>query len=215
MRGFRIELGEIESVLTSLTGVQECAVIVREESSGDSRIVAYAVAAPGMHLTTAGLRRAVKQKLPGYMVPAAFVILDALPLTPNGKQDRNALPMPTLSREEQEGVHVAPRTPQEAQIAALFGELLGMEQVSVEDNFFDLGGHSLLVTRLAARLRDAFGKDVPLQELFKSTTVEEIAVLLEQTAATPPTGSADQSAEPEIKALSRGAHRRKRGASRE
>ncbi|MFJ1747310.1 amino acid adenylation domain-containing protein [Streptomyces sp. NPDC088116] len=173
LRGFRIELGEVEAVVDRHPDVARAAVIVREDRPGDQRLVAYVIAEQGAELPpTAVLRQHVAADLPEYMVPAAFVPLDALPLTPNRKLDRGALPAPDL------GAGTGgrpPRTQQERLLCELFAEVLGARRVSIDDGFFDLGGHSLLATRLIGRVRSTFGVDIALRTLFEAPTVAELA----------------------------------------
>ncbi|MCL4532020.1 MAG: amino acid adenylation domain-containing protein, partial [Actinobacteria bacterium] len=178
IRGFRVELGEIESVLGQHPGVQDSVVIAPKDPSGDKRLVAYLVPSPDRMPNADELRAHLKAKLPDYMIPSAFVLMGALPLTPNGKVDRKALPDPDRSSLPLERSFVAPRTPLEEKLAALWAEILGIERVGVQDDFFDLGGHSLLAARLLARIRDAFGRDIPLAELFRGPTIEQLAALL-------------------------------------
>ncbi|HYO83077.1 MAG TPA: amino acid adenylation domain-containing protein, partial [Bryobacteraceae bacterium] len=178
VRGFRIELGEIEAVLASYPGVREAAVVVREDKSGDKRLVAYVVA-DGEEATGKLLRDYLRERMPDYMIPSAFVMLDSLPLTPNGKLDRRALPMPDSMSLVSEAGFVAPRTPVEEIVAGIWSKLLGVERIGVADNFFDLGGHSLLATQVISRVRDAFGQEVALRSLFEQPTVAGLASALE------------------------------------
>ena len=178
IRGFRIELGEIEASLTALPGVREVAVIAREDVAGDKRLVAY-LAADAMP-DEQQLRALLLRSLPDYMVPAHFVLLDALPLTANGKLDRQALPAPDLSLRLAR--HTAPRTALEAELALLWAELLRREQVGTEDNFFALGGHSLLVLVLVSRIEARWGRRVPVAQLFQTPTIAALAATLEAGA---------------------------------
>ncbi|MFJ5228432.1 amino acid adenylation domain-containing protein [Kitasatospora sp. NPDC088391] len=171
LRGFRIEPAEIENALLALDGVREARVLVREDVPGNRRLVGYVVPEPGARWDGAGLARALGRVLPGYLVPAAFVLLDGLPLNANGKLDRRALPAPQVAG----GGAVAPRTPREELLAALFAEVLGLPSVGVEDDFFALGGHSLLATRLVARIRAATGAEPTLREVFDRPTVAGLA----------------------------------------
>src|SRR5262249_1713877 len=150
VRGFRIELGEIEAVLSQHPVVRAAAVVARGE-----RLAAYVVAAPGADVMVSDLLNFLKQRLPQYMIPASFMLLDALPLTPNGKVDRQALPTPDRARPELEEAFVAPRTPAEEVLAGIFSQVLGLNQVGVHDDFFDLGGHSLLATQVISRVQAA------------------------------------------------------------
>jgi amino acid adenylation domain-containing protein len=186
IRGHRIELGEIDSALGRHPSVREAVVVAREDKPGDTRLVAYIVAAADTKPTPTELRRFAQEKLPEAMTPSAFVFLDALPLTPNGKVNRKALPAPESQRPELETAYVAPRNGLEKTIAGIWCELLHIEQVGLHDNFFDLGGHSLLVVQAQARLRDALGRDVPVVKLFQYPTVSALAGFLgerEQPAA--------------------------------
>ncbi|HWS53310.1 MAG TPA: phosphopantetheine-binding protein, partial [Pyrinomonadaceae bacterium] len=178
LRGHRVELGEVEAALCRHPKVRECAVVVREDVPGDKRLVAYLVAEP--QTAIAEPQGFLRERLPEYMVPSAFVLLDELPLTPNGKVDRKALPAPDHGRPELECGFVAPATPLEEDLAKMWGELLGVEQVGVEDNFFELGGHSLLVMQVASRVRADFGLEVPLPELFRTPTVRRLAEIMEE-----------------------------------
>ncbi|MCB0183913.1 MAG: amino acid adenylation domain-containing protein, partial [Caldilineaceae bacterium] len=179
IRGFRIELGEIESALLAQTGVREAAVLAREDVPGNKRLVAYVVgeAEPDT------LRQQLAQRLPDYMVPAAFVQLDVLPLTPNGKLDRKALPAPDLDALERSAPFVAPRTPTEAQLQEIWQSLLAMPKISIHDNFFELGGHSLLATQLISQIQKSFNARLPLREVFEQGTIAELAKLVETSQA--------------------------------
>jgi acyl carrier protein len=182
IRGFRIELGEIEAVLRQHSGVHETVVLAREESPHDKRLVAYVVAVRGSTPSINELRQFLKQSLPEYMIPSVFVFLDALPLTPNGKVDRRALPAPDQSRPDVEAPFVAPRTPVEETIAAIWREILGVEQVSVYDNFFDLGGHSLLVMQVIAKIEQYIGiRLTPKDFIFQ--TLGQIALVCKEKMA--------------------------------
>ncbi|MFN5969836.1 MAG: non-ribosomal peptide synthase/polyketide synthase [Microcystis sp.] len=172
LRGFRIELGEIEALLNQNEAVQSSCVIVREDNLGDKRLVAYVVPQPEINLTINEIRQFLRAKLPDYMVPTAFVLLDTFPLTPNGKIDRRALPVPDLQRQ---GEYIAPRNPIEEKMAQIWGEVLKLKRVSIEDNFFELGGHSLLATQVISRLQETFEIVVPLRYLFESPTIAQLS----------------------------------------
>ncbi|MEQ8464528.1 non-ribosomal peptide synthetase [Coleofasciculus sp. E1-EBD-02] len=178
IRGFRIELGEIEALLTQHPDVWESVVVVREDEPGDKRLVAYAVPQSESSPTIQQLRQFLETKLPAYMVPNAFVILESLPLTDNGKVNRRALPQPDLSDREHQ--YVAPRTPTEEMLAQIWGQVLKVEKVGINDNFFELGGHSLLATQLVSRIRNSFQVELPLRELFNAATVAQLADCIEQ-----------------------------------
>jgi amino acid adenylation domain-containing protein len=184
IRGFRVELGEIEVVLGMHPSVRESVVLAREESPGDKRLVAYVVPAQDAAPAIADLRRWVQDKLPDYMVPAAFVLLYALPLTAHGKIDRRALPAPDQARPELKSAYVAPGTPVEEILIGIWAEVLGIEQAGIHDNFFELGGHSLLATQVVSRVRDAFQVELPLRVFFESTTVAGLAERIEMARRT-------------------------------
>jgi acyl carrier protein len=174
VRGFRVEPGEISTVLREHPAVREALVVAREDVPGDKRLVAYVVSSEPV--PTESLRALLQERLPAYMVPSAFVALEALPLTPNGKVDRRALPAPEAPSSPADA-YVAPRTPLEEQFAGAFAEVLGLERVGVEDDFFVLGGHSLLAVRLIALIRERTGLTLPLSALFQGATVARLASL--------------------------------------
>jgi acyl-coenzyme A synthetase/AMP-(fatty) acid ligase/acyl carrier protein len=179
IRGFRIELGEVESALSQHPNLREVTITAREDSPGDQRLVAYVVPHQKQTPTVDGLRHFLKQKLPDYMMPSAFVLLDALPLTPNGKVDRRALPAPDQSRPNLEATFVAPRTPLEQELADIWASVLRLERLGIHDNFFEVGGHSLLATQVISRLRQAFGVELPLRTLFEAPTVADLGARIE------------------------------------
>jgi amino acid adenylation domain-containing protein len=173
IRGFRIEPGEVAAALGRHLDVADCAVIAREDAPGERRLVAYVVGAA----SAAVLREHLKEILPDYMVPAAFVSMDALPLTPNGKVDRRALPAPDPAAETQE--YVAPRTATEEVLAGIWAEVLTRDRVGVDDDFFALGGHSLLATRVVSRVRAVLGVELTVRTLFEGSTVAQLAERVE------------------------------------
>ncbi len=188
VRGFRIELGEIEAALRACDGVNDVTVLVREDTPGDKRIVAYAVPAKGATLVAETLKGTIKEHLPEYMVPNAFVFLDALPLSPSGKVDRKALPAPDFAASA--AAFVAPRTPLEETIAEIWRTVLRLDQVGVHDDFFSVGGTSLLVMKIVGRLREALDRSIPVRAVFDSSTIAQLAQKLSaadaDTAAPPP-----------------------------
>ncbi|MEH2405964.1 non-ribosomal peptide synthetase [Nostoc sp.] len=183
VRGFRIEPEEIELALRQHPQVREVVVIDREDKLGDKRLVAYVVPRQGKGSSTSELRFFLRNKLPEYMVPSAFILLKNLPLTPNGKVDRLALPSPDTARPNVEDTFVAPRTPVEKHLAEIWSELLRLEYIGVHDNFFDSGGHSLLATQVVSRLRDTFEVDLALRDLFEKPTIADLAVTIAQRLA--------------------------------
>ena len=180
VRGFRIELGEIEAALVAQESVREAVVIVRPDHLGQSRLVAYVVPQVGSAVSVESLRSLLSQRLPDYMVPSAFVPMDAIPLTPNQKVDRNALPLPDNLRPGLEQQYEAPRSPIEAAVAEIWSELLGVDRVGVQDRFFDLGGHSLMATQVLSRVRQQFEVELPLRQLFEQPTVANLARMIER-----------------------------------
>lgn len=179
VRGYRIEPNEIVSVLDEHPAVQASCVIAREDTTGNKRLVAYIVPAAGVQITVGSLRDFLAKRLPDYMLPATFVLLNALPLTPNGKVDRAALPAPDATNTVRDEVAAAPDTLVEAQVAEIVATLLSIEQVGIDDNFFMLGGHSLLGTQLIAQIADTFGVDLSLRSLFSAPTVRLLSVEIE------------------------------------
>jgi amino acid adenylation domain-containing protein len=180
IRGHRIELGEIETVLNQHPAVHDSVVVARaRDSSGEKELVGYIVPKQDSVASASDLRSLLRQKLPDYMIPSAFVFLNALPLTPNGKVDGSKLPAPDDSRPSLEQVFVAPRSEIEELVAQVWREVLKAEKVGMYDNFFDLGGHSLLATRAVARLRSNFNIDLALRKLFELPTVAGLAEHIE------------------------------------
>ncbi len=187
-RGFRIEPGEIEAQLAEYATVQQASVLLREDTPGDKRLVAYLVAAPEQVLDTNTLRSWLKEQLPDYMVPSAFMILESMPLTPSGKVARNKLPQPDYA---DVGVdYIAPRTPMEETLLQIWADVLSLNdtnrQIGIHDDFFDLGGHSLLATQLISRVRDALEVELPLISLFNHPNVAEFAVDVAEASGVAP-----------------------------
>ncbi len=180
IRGFRIELGEIEAVLGDHAAVRQAVVVARVLGQDDKQLVAYVVPQAGPHPSTTELREHLTRKLPTYMVPAFFVMLEALPLNSSGKVDRRALPAPDGTRPELAQEFVAPRTPTEQALAALWEESLSLDRVGLHDDFFALGGHSLRALQVMARIRQRFQVDVPLRSFFSQPTLAGLADLLSQ-----------------------------------
>jgi len=180
IRGFRIELGEIEAVLSQHPAVQEVVVLAREDKPGDKRLVAYLVPQADLDPIVADLRHFLGEKLPSYMVPAAFVILANLPLTPNGKINRQALPAPDDIDLAQQESFVAPRTKLEAQLAQVWEDVLAIRPIGIKDNFFDLGGHSLLAIRLLTQIARSTGRKLHLATLFQGPTIEQQARIMQE-----------------------------------
>ncbi|WP_148302701.1 non-ribosomal peptide synthetase, partial [Caldalkalibacillus mannanilyticus] len=177
VRGFRIELGEIESKLLTLDVIKEGAVIAREEESGQKQLYAYVVAEQAVNVGE--IRSALSQMLPGYMIPSYFVQVEKMPLTPNGKIDRRALPY--IEGEIQTGTeYVAPRTEAEKKLVEIWQEILGVQKISIKENFFDLGGHSLRATTLVSRLHKEMSVEVSLRSIFQFPTVEKLAEVITQ-----------------------------------
>ncbi|MDB6025309.1 MAG: amino acid adenylation domain protein, partial [Verrucomicrobiales bacterium] len=177
IRGFRIELGDVESALRQHATINEAVVVAREDSVGEKNLVAYIVPQLEAVPIVGDIRNHLRQKLPEYMIPSAFVILPKLPLTPNGKVDRKALPAPD-GNFLRERTYVPPNTPVEKAIAQIWSEILNVEEVGLHDNFFELGGHSLLAMRVVARLRENLGLELTIASLFESPRLSDFALLL-------------------------------------
>ncbi|MFL6199420.1 MAG: amino acid adenylation domain-containing protein [Thermoanaerobaculia bacterium] len=180
VRGFRIELGDVEAALARHPGIESAVVVDRRDpdAPGEARLVAYAVPRPGLTLSAPWemeLRGFLRRLLPAYMVPSAFVMLDALPLTPAGKVDRRALPAPELARSGPDRPWIAPRTPVEEVLCAIWARLFELERVGADADFFELGGHSLLATQLVSRVREAFALELPLRALFDAPVLSNLA----------------------------------------
>jgi len=181
IRGFRIELAEIEAVLAQHPDVQQVVVMTREDDvPGQKQLVAYVLSKPERRPKRIDLRAFLKAKLPEYMVPSVFVMLDAWPLTPNNKIDYAALPTPNAAMNMQHEVFICPRTPLEERLADIMGSLLGFQEISVNDNFFLLGGHSLLGAQVIAQVGDTFGVELALRSLFDAPTVEALSAEIER-----------------------------------
>jgi amino acid adenylation domain-containing protein len=188
VRGFRIELGDIEAALARHPGIASAVVVDRRDpdAPGEARLVAYAVPRSGMQPAgpwAAELRGFLGRVLPAYMVPSAFVVLDSLPLTPTGKLDRRALPAPNQGGSGPLGPWIAPRTPVEEVLCGIWAQAFGLERVSAGDDFFDLGGHSLLATQLISRIRETFGRELPLRALFDAPVLSDLARVVEDALA--------------------------------
>ncbi len=178
IRGFRIECGEVEAALLGCVGVGEAVVVAREDAPGDKRLVGYVVPVDGSVLSTTELRESLRRVLPDYMVPSAFVVLDGLPLTPNGKVDRKALPAPDGSRPDGATEIVPPSTPTERLVTQVWADVLGVDELSVLDDFFELGGNSLAASRIVNRLQDALGMTLYIPLVFEESTPRRLAARL-------------------------------------
>lgn len=172
IRGFRVELDEIEAALRRLDGVQDVVAIAWGEHAGEKQVVGYVVPVSGQSPSSFAIRQRLAQKLPSYMIPARIMVLEALPLTPNGKVDHKALPAPVFTSSI---CYRAPRTPDEEILCGIFAEVLGVEVVGIDDHFFDLGGHSLTITRLIARIRSVMGVELAFRDPFDSPTVHDLS----------------------------------------
>jgi len=178
VRGFRIELGEIEAALREHHGLSEAVALIRQGADGEKYIAAYVVPTQQPAPTTSELRAWLKERLPEYMVPSAWMHLEQIPLNASGKLDRSSLPEPERGRPDLASMFVAPRTAIEEMLAEIFADILSLEHTGIDDNFFELGGHSLLATRVVTRIRKVFSADLPLRRFFERPTVREIAEFL-------------------------------------
>jgi amino acid adenylation domain-containing protein len=206
IRGYRIEPGEIEARLRACPGVRECAVVVREDRAGDRRLVGYLVGDPG---GLDAIRYRLGRELPGYMAPSAFVFVPALPLTASGKLDAAALPAPGSNRPADATV-AAPRGAAEETVATVWREVLGLPEVGIHDNFFDLGGNSMLLVKVQSRLTAASGTEIPAVELFRHPTVAALARYLETSHDAPPRTNDDRHGEDRRRALAASGRRARR-----
>jgi non-ribosomal peptide synthase protein (TIGR01720 family) len=182
VRGYRIELGEIEAVLGRQAGVRECVVVVREDGAAKKQLVAYLVGTGEARLAVSELRSGLKEQLPEYMIPGAFVELAELPLTANGKIDRAALPAPDLSQRAAEEAYAAPRTKVQEQLSEIWGQVLGLTEVGIDDNFFELGGDSILSLQIVSRARQA-GLELTPRQVFQHKTIAELAEVVGRGSA--------------------------------
>jgi len=177
LRGFRIELGEIETIIGEQADIRSAAVILRADTPDDKRLVAYVVPSSRHDFNVAALRDRLRRRLPAYMLPSAFVVLDQLPLTANGKIDRQRLPAPRYVAGEDGQAGAEPRDSVEKTLCRIWSDLLGVERIGIDDNFFDIGGHSLLAAKLFAELDTQFDRPLPLATIFRTPTIREMAKL--------------------------------------
>ncbi|PNW59511.1 UNVERIFIED_CONTAM: hypothetical protein BEN50_05240 [Euhalothece sp. KZN 001] len=183
VRGFRIELGEVEAILAQHSAVKQTAVTVKTDHSGNSRLIAYLVTDTAV--TREELKQFLGEQLPNYSIPSAYMFLDTLPLTPSGKLDRRSLPEPQIARSELSKAYTPPTSTLEQQIADIWQNLLQVDKVGIHDNFFDLGGHSLLIVQARSRLETLLNRQIPLVTLFQYPTIETLAAYLNQESSTP------------------------------
>jgi acyl carrier protein len=185
IRGFTVEVAEIERALLEHPSIREAVVVPTADQQGDNQLIGYVAVETttpvmrGLHPTASELRIFLKTKMPDYMIPSAFVLMDHLPLTPNGKIDRKALPVPDQRRPELDEFYVAPRTPVEALIAEIWAEVLNLQKVGVHDNFFDLGGHSLLAAQIISKVLKTLQVELPVRSFFEVPTVAGLAERVE------------------------------------
>jgi amino acid adenylation domain-containing protein len=182
IRGYGVEVAEVETAILAHDSIREAVVVARQNESGEDQLVAYCTSC-SPPANTAELRSFLRQKLPEYMIPSAFVILDAIPRTVAGKLDRRGLPDPGNSRPDLDTPYAAPRTPAEIEVEHLWREVLSLDRIGVHDNFFDLGGHSLAATRVVSQVIKKFQLEIPLQSLFRSPTIAQMAEVIAQSQA--------------------------------
>ena len=182
IRGYRVELGEVEAALEQLPAVHQALVVADIDAVGEKRLVAYLAPTTPATFSLAAAHRALAERLPAYMVPARYVVMDRLPLMTNGKVDRAALPSPTTAQPAIDTPYAPPRTPLEREVAAIWAEVLGLATVGIHDNFLDLGGHSLLATQIASRIGSRLPVDLPVSALFEAATVAELTIAVTTAA---------------------------------
>ena len=180
LRGFRIELGEIESILVTHPAVDQAVAIIREEDFGDKRIVAYITLQAGQDFSEIDLRQHLKKKLPEYMLPSIFVKMDTMPLTPNGKIDRKSLPHPKINRPELVQEFIQPQNELQKSISRLWSKILKIDKIGIDDNFFDLGGDSLLSVQLVMLLEKEMKTEIPVVKFFQYPTIRNFADYIER-----------------------------------
>jgi acyl-coenzyme A synthetase/AMP-(fatty) acid ligase/aryl carrier-like protein len=180
IRGTRVEMGEVEAILRQYSYITDTVVIAREDRQGDKKLVAYVAADRHSPLTDFELRSYLRGRLPEFMLPSSFVILEKLPYTSTGKIDRQALPAPLVTRADQQAAYVSPRTPIEETLTEIWQRILQAGQIGVQDNFFSAGGHSLMSMQLLSQVRKTFGVDLSLRRFFASPTVEAMAKNVEE-----------------------------------
>ena len=205
IRGYRIEPGEIENELANHPAVQENVVVMREDVPGQPYLAAYVIARPNVEVAAQDLRQFLHERIPAYMVPTTFVLMEKLPLTPNGKVDRRALPSPNELSTQTPTESEAPLNEIESALGDIWREVIGLDEVQRGDNFFDLGGHSVLVTQMLTRVRRAFGVELTLRNVFETPSLGELAQLIDQQLAEVPEtgiGETGHSREP-MEALSK------------
>ena len=183
IRGYRVEVAEIEMAMLGIDAIGEAVVVSREDRPGGQRLVAYVVPSSQTSVTVTAMRSSLQGRLPDYMVPSAFVVLDAMPTLPTGKVDRRALPPPDSSRPQLDNDIVDPRTPVEERMVEVWAEVLGLDQVGIHDNFLELGGDSLLASQVISRVIKTFRVELPLRSLFEAPTVAEMALTITENQA--------------------------------